>query len=311
MNVLGYFSLFLLSIVTPTGKLLIKKSIEYDSEPKKKALNYMGIFLLVVVGPATTTGSYFYADNAIVAPVAASGVLVSFLLARVFLEEGKNMDNSTILGIISFVSGLFLILFSYSELVGNKVDDENIEWGVLSLCFGIWMLSVTILTNTSNIFRNNNKIQLITWSISAGLFGGSDIIASMDKWIYNHQMENSEELLKAGIATAFYVTSCALHIFVLNKLLTDQDNAMHVVATIVSTVQLLCDVLADCFVFERYKLWDQNNYAMSVIGLALMIIGINILQTSTDKKTPYEKVPKEEPGLDFLKKTPSLYPVNP
>ena len=218
------------------------------------------------------------------------------------------MDNTTILGIIAFVSGLFLILFSYSELVGNEVDDENIEWGILSLFLGIWTLSVTILTNISNIFRNNNNIQLITWSVTAGLLGGSDIIASMDKWIYSFQIDNSSELLKAGVATAFYITSCALHIFVLNKLLTDQDNPMHVVATIVSSVQLLCDVLADCFVFERYALWNQNNYAMSIIGLVLMIIGITTLQRSTNKKTPYEKVPKEDA---FLKKNPSLYPVKP
>jgi len=281
MHVLGFISLFCLATVGSVGKVLVKKSVEYDSKIQKRILKLIGILFMAILNPIANILSYYFANNAIVAPISSSSVLFNLLFAKLFLEEGKHMGSRTLLGIISFVSGLFLIVFTYSSLVGNETDDDKFDWGVLSLYLGIWMIFITILSNTANIFNNNRQIQLIGWSIASGLLSGTDIIASMDKWIYNHDRDDSDELQKGVLATLFFAFAAGNGVYIISQLLTDPDNPMHIVASIVSTTTLVADVIADCFVFERYQLWDQNNYAMAIIGLLLMIVGINILQTST------------------------------
>ena len=311
MNTIAYISLLSLATVGPFGKLLIKKSVEYSSNSKRRILNAIGILFLALLGPLSNFSAYYYADNAIVAPVAASGVLINLLFAKAFLQEGEHMNRYTVLGILAFIVGLFLLVFTYSSFVGNEGGDENIDWGVLSLFLGLWALSITLLTNTSNIFYNNKKIQLFTWSITCGLFGGSDIIVSMDKWVYNHdRADDSDEFLKIVVATIFYIISGILCIYVLNELLTDPDNSLHVVATIVTSTTLLCDVIADCFVFQRYLEWDQTNYAMAIVGVLLMVLGINVMQSS-DSEHAYKKVPQEAVATQTrgaLAPIPSLSP---
>lgn len=277
----SFISLTALAICGPIGKSCIKKSTEYENYSQKRFLKLFGLLFLMVFSPLATLSSYYYADNAIVAPVAASAVLVNIVFASFFLEEGKHMGKMTIVGILAFVSGLFLIMLTYRDLVGN---DDNFDWGVLSLYFGIWILSLTILTNTINLLHLNPTVQLVGWSIVAGLLSGSDIIASMDKWIYKHGRDDSNETYKGIIAAALYTISCLLSIFVLNNLLLDTANPMHVVATILASVQLFCDVVADCLVFQRYESWTVENYAIAIVGLFLMIIGIIILQSSSEKE---------------------------
>ena len=287
MKFYAYIALSGLCLTGPIGKTLIKKSTEY-SENNRRVLNLTGLFFMSILLPISCISSYAFADNAIVAPISASGALFNLLLARLFLEEGKHMNRYTILGIITFVSGMCLLVFTYTSFIGNDIDDEHIEWGILSLFLGIWMFSLTIITNVCTIFKNP-RIQLIGWSISVGLLMGADIIASMDKWIYNHNREYSDETNKSIIASCFYIISCVLGIYILNKLLLDSYNPMHIVSSIVLSISLIMDVIADCVVFQRYELWDKNNYVMAIIGLILMIVGINVLQISK-----YEKQKKEE-----------------
>jgi len=294
MTLNAYISLFGLALTGPIGKTLIKKSIEYDNKIQQRVLNRIGLFFMTILLPISSIASYAFADNAIVAPIAASGGLFNILFARIFLKEGQNMNRYTVLGIIAFSTGLFLLVFTYTSFVGNEVNDENIEWGVLSLILGIWMFFLTLVSNVCNLFNNNARIQLIGLSVGTGMLMGSDIIASMDKWIYNHDREDWNEINKAIIASCFYTVSCILGMFILNKLLLDPENTMHVVSSIVLSVSLVMDVIADCFVFQRYKLWDANNYAMAIIGLILMIIGINILQTSKSETQKKEKEEEEE-----------------
>lgn len=298
MQIFGYVSLLLLATVGAIGKVLIKKSVEYDSETQRRVLNLIGIFFMAILLPFANISSYYFADNAIVAPISSSSILFNLLFAKIFLEEGQHMGSKTLLGIIAFVTGLFLIVFTYSSLVGNETDDEVFDWGVLSLYLGIWMILITILSNTANIFNNNRQIQLFGWSIASGLLTGTDIVASMDKWIWNHDRDDNTELTKGIIASVFFAFAAGTGIFVINELLTDPDNPMHIVASIVATTTLFADVIADCFVFERYKLWDQNNYAMAIIGLILMIVGINILQTSAHTNK-YEQLQQREPELEL------------
>jgi len=286
----------------PIGKVLIKKSVEYKDKSHQRLLNIIGLLFLIIFSPLSNVASYYFAENAIVAPISASGVLVNLIFAKLFLDEGKHMNRYTILGIISFVTGLFLIVFTYSALVGNETTDEVIDWGILSLFFGLWLLLISIGVSTVNFFNTNSAIQLVGWSVLAGLFSGSDIVASMDTWIWTHTSENDSELYKGILAVVFYTFSCSLGVYILNQLLLDPENPMHIVATIISSVTLFADVVADCIVFQRYSLWDSNNYAMAVIGLILMIVGINVLQTSKNEqfKSVHDTSIKQQEETELL-----------
>lgn len=282
MNLLGYFSLCIVAFASPIGKLLIKKSTEYSKNSSQQhVLNIIGLLFVVIFGPTASIGAYYLADNALVAPVAASGVLVNIILAKVFLEEGKNMDRMTVLGIIIFVTGLVSVLWTYSSFVGNEVNDEMIDWGVVVFYFGAWLLLLTISTHITNWFNNSYKIQLFGWSVTCALLNSADIISSMDKWIYNNDRNDSEEITKGLVATVFMFLSNITSYYVLNEILTDCSNPMHIVAAIITCVTLFMDAMGDCFVFQRYKLWESNNYVMAIAGLILMIIGIVVLQTSS------------------------------
>jgi hypothetical protein len=254
--------------------------------------------VLAFVSPVSNLGSYYFAENAIVAPIAASSVLVNLLFARLFLAEGKLMNKFTILGIIFFVTGLFFVVFTYSNAVG-EVNDDNIDFGVVSLFFGIWIFIITFLTNIANVFNTNHMIQLVCWSGTAGLLFGCDIVASMDKWLFVHERDDWNEIGKVILATVFYGLSCGLNIFILNELLLDPEIPLHVVATIISSVALFCDVIADCFVFSRYKDWDSTNYIMTIVGLFFMIGGIYILHTKKEHST-VQQTPEDEEEIDLI-----------
>jgi len=276
----------MLAFAGPIGKLLIKKSAEYSKKSlQEQFLNGLGLFVLIAFSPIANIASYYYADNAVVAPIAASGVLVNLLLAKLFLEEGKHMDKNTVLGILAFIPGLFLLVFTNTALADNKISDENIDWGILVLFFACWVFTITVCSHLINWFPRNETIQLFGWSVLSAVFASADIIASLDKWIYNHERDNQTEMDKGILASVFYAFCCGISIFTLNHLLIQPSVPMHIVATVFSTVNLLFDVLADCFVFKRYEIWNASNYIMAITGLFLMIVGIIVLQLSNKQSS--------------------------
>jgi len=288
MNLSGYLTLLFVAIASPLGKLFIKKSTEYSANQsaKRRFLNIAGLFLVIVVGPGSSISAYYYADNALVAPVAASGILTNILFAKLFLKEGKQMNQTTLLGVFVFVSGLVSVLWTYSSFVGNEINDELIDWGVLVLFFGLWLTILTVSTHTANWFNNSAQVQLVTWSITCATLNSADILASMDKWIYSHEREDADEMTKVIVATSFMFVSNITSYYILHQLLMDQSNPLHIVAAILTCITLFLDTMGDCFVFQRYKFWKPNNYAMAITGLLLMIIGIITLQRSHTSLEP-------------------------
>ena len=116
----------------------------------------------------------------------------------------------------------------------------------------------------------------------------------MDKWLYTYEKHETDQITTGIIAAVFLAFSNVTSYYILNHILTDSSNTMHVVAAILTCVTLTMDAIGDCFVFQRYKLWESNNYAMAIAGLVLMIVGIVTLQTSTPAKIIDEEDSGEE-----------------
>ena len=287
MNGFGYVALVLLALSGPCGKICIKKSVEYNST-KKFFLNYSGLFFLLFLGPFSNFLAYYYVKNSIVAPVASSGIIFNLLASFFVLKEGKQMGLKQFVGIVLFIIGLFLILFSYSYMDGDENQPLQFNWGVFSLFFGIWILLITFLSNFAYIFFENNKIQLFCWSLIAGLLSGVDIIVSMDSFFLNYEKNDTNELYKGIVGLLFFGVSGLTSIYILNEMLL-RDNPLHLVTTIMTSVTLLCDVIADLFVFNRYLHWNTVHYVFTILGLFLMILGIVFINMVQGEKQ-YKKI---------------------
>lgn len=256
----------------PLGKILIKKSFETNDTSLEYQYRYIGNGLLIFVMPATHCLAYYYGENAFIAPVVASGVLLNIVLARYFLKEGKSMNTFTITGITIFVIGLFSILWAYGTLL--SVDDnlnDNIEWGVFSIYLGLWVWGLTVLTC---VVLFSHIRELFAWSAVAALLTSLDVVGTYDKWIFNNAFDSTSEIAKGVLASMLYIGASLLSIFIVNILLSNPQNPAHIVATIISSIALGLDVFADMFIYQRYTAWGTADWALSITGLVLMVMGI-------------------------------------
>lgn len=275
--IVGWLCIIIASFPAPVGKVVIKKSWELENQRTGLWLRYIGNSLLIFVNPITHVLAYFYGENQFIAPIISSGVLLNIILAKLFLKEGTEMNTYTIIGIVLFCTGLFSILWSYGAILetsdSSSADDNSpeIEWGIFAIYLGLWMWVLTILTSLILFSRAS---ALIIWSIVAGFLTGIDVIGTYDKWIFNSASNSAVEIVKGIIASLLYTGSSLLSIYIINQLLSRENNPVHIIATIIASISLGIDVFADLFIFQRTTAWRMEDWAMSITGLLLMVTGI-------------------------------------
>ena len=181
--VVGWIFIVVAILPQPFGNFFIKKSFELEPATYISSYNMrlLGNFLLVAVSPVLHVLAYLYGQNAFIAPILSSGVLISIILAWQFLEERKYMNSFTLFGVCLFSSGLFSILWTYSKLLsGENINDldESVDWGAFSLYLGVWVWALTVMTCIA-LFSHAKA--LVVWSIIAAVICSLNVVATYDK----------------------------------------------------------------------------------------------------------------------------------
>lgn len=270
---LGWLFIILAVLPNPIGNVLIKKSYEIESSTSRSWwFIVVGNILLLIVSPVTHVLAYFYGENAFIAPVIATGVLINIVLAWMFLKEGNVMNRFTLLGIVLFCIGLLSILWSYAALLDNRTNQNSqIDWGVFSLYLGIWIWMLTILTCVILFSRVR---ALLVWSTVSAVLAGLDVVGTYDKYIFDFESNSVAEIINGVLGSLVYIGACILAIYIHNQLLSDSANPVHIVATISTSLTLALDVYADMFIFQRYTNWAIQDWGLSIAGITLMLVGI-------------------------------------
>lgn len=330
-EVLGWIFIVLAILPQPVGNFLVKKSFEDEGTAQhNKNVRRFGNLLLIAVSPGLHILAYMYGENAFIAPILSCAVLVNIALSWKCLKEGKEMNAFTAGGVLLFAIGLFSILLTYSKLLSgeNVVNlDQSVDWGAFSIYLGVWVWALTILTCVALFSRAK---ALVVWSVFAAVLGSLDVVATYDKWIFNNEMNSASERTKGVLATALYIVSSVLSIYIVNVLLASKDNPVHIVSAILSITNLVFDVSGDLFIYQRYLVWEEDDWVLSVAGLALMVVGIWIMNirfagkqkditpivtptpvnnTEPPCECPQDAAPIEihEQQTFIIKRTPSIY----